>query len=308
MDFSVKSTIYWSQNVPRETYASISTRSHTGSSSDILLIENQAWYRVLGQLRQSHHTTDSLTLPDNTTHMEQKSSTHIRCLPSDSVGQPNYPAEVTQVINAERGLIVLSGPKIAAKPHCIALVESCEKSQYPPINRTSSSPTETLLLSTDQADIKVLSILVATDALSALRDSISQVVIAIIDGRNNADALRYISLILNHLPNREIKEMLSEQIVSLVNVNLVRTVQNRYQPLVAVTNRNESIASLISEGHFQKLENAVQRGNGGYGSISADIQLAEWLQQHQISLEEALRFAMYPATMRLRASGIIHND
>ena len=77
---------------------------------------------------------------------------------------------------------------------------------------------------------------------------------------------------------------MSEQICSLVNINLVRTVQQKFAHLSSITNSNESIASLIESGAFHKIEDSVQRGNGGVGSLSADVQLAEWIQKRQIQL------------------------
>ena len=115
-------------------------------------------------------------------------------------------------------------------------------------------------------------------------------------------------MLLKEYKPRSIQSLMSEQICSLVNINLVRTIQQKWRPLIAITNCNESIAALIADGEFHKLEDSVQRGNGSFGSLSADVQLAEWIQMRQIQLDEAIRFANYPATMRLRASGIIHND
>lgn len=279
-------------------------------ATDILLINNTVWYRVLGKLQPSQHSVPSLEIPANAPHFERRSETHIRCLPADvSFDALHYPAEVAKVMDAKRGLILLSGPQNSGKT--TLLIHWLSRLQNRSVDLSVSLPevfTSKLLHSRDQADIRVMSISDTDSAMSALRDSINQVVIGIVNGRSNADVLRYFTLMLNHLPKHAVREMLSEQVVSLVNTNLIRTVQNKLHPLIAITNSNESIASLIAEGSFAKLEDAVQRGNGGYGSISGDIQLAEWLQQRQISLEEAIRFAMYPATMRLRASGIIHND
>lgn len=279
-------------------------------ATDILLLNGQVWYRVLGKLRPSNHSASSLELPPLATSFEQKSPSHIRCLPNDlSFEALNYPAEVAKIMDAERGLVLLSGPQNSGKT--TLLLHWLSRLQNRSVELTLELPeahANKVLRSSDQADIKVMTITDASDAMTALRDSIHQVVIAVMDGRSNADSLRFISLLLNDLPDVAVREMLSEQVVSLVNVNLIRTIQNRLHPLLAITNSNESISSQIADGHFHKLEDSVQRGNGGYGSISGDIQLAEWLQQRQISLDEALRFAMYPATMRLRASGIIHND
>lgn len=279
-------------------------------ATDVLLLNGQVWYRILGKLRPSNHSASSLELPTLTPLFEQKSSSHIRCLPSDLSFQAlNYPAEVAKIMDVERGLILLSGPHNSGKT--TLLLHWLSRLQNRSVELTLDLPeahASKVLRSTDQADIKVMALKDASDAMTGLRDSINKVVIMVVDGRSNADSLRYMALLLNHLPDVTVREMLSEQVISLVNVNLVRTIQNRFHPLVAITNSNESIRSQIAEGHFHKLEDSVQRGNGGYGSISGDIQLAEWLQQRQVSLEEALRFAMYPATMRLRASGIIHND
>ena len=65
-------------------------------------------------------------------------------------------------------------------------------------------------------------------------------------------------MLLKEQESRSIQSLMSEQICSLVNINLVRTVQN-LRPLLAITNSNESIAALITDGKFDKLEDAVQR-------------------------------------------------
>ena len=73
-------------------------------------------------------------------------------------------------------------------------------------------------------------------------DSIHRLVIAVVDARSNADALRHLTMLLKEHDSRSIQSLMSEQISSLVNVSLVRTVQQKLRPLLAITNTNESIA------------------------------------------------------------------
>ena len=283
-------------------------------ATDILLINGGVWFRVSGKLQPTEHTASGFNnVPIG---FELKSTSHIRCLPTGfSLSALQYPGEVSTVLDFERGLIILNGTNNSGKT--TLLLHWLQSLQHRSVDNQIQLPNAGLnkvLWSSDQADIQLTSITDGTSALNALRDSIHQLVIAVVDARNNADALRHIHMLLcssthsNDSGDNNLLSLMSEQICSVVNVSLIRTVQQRFRPLVAITNRNEGICAQISHGDFDKLEDAVQRGNGGLGSLSSDVQLASWLQQRQIHLEEALRFANYPATMRLRASGIIHND
>lgn len=277
-------------------------------ATDIVLINNTIWFRIQGKLQSTNHTAMSFDAVPN--GFEKKSDTHIRCLPTDlTLSGLQYPGEVSKVLDFEKGLVILSGAHNSGKTTLIlhwlnSLKDRSVESEIalPP------HMTPSVLWSTDQPDIRLVKITNATSALQALRDSIHHLVIAVLDARTNADALRHIRMLLSQYNPQTIQSLMSEQVCSLVNIALVRTVHQQYRPLVSITNRNESISAQIAEGDFHKLEDSVQRGNGGLGSLSCDVQLAEWLQQRQIQLDEGLRFANYPATMRLRASGIIHND
>lgn len=275
-------------------------------ASDILVIDNRIWFRILGKLQPTQHTPVPFdALPAG---FERKSETHIRCLPMDyTLTALQYPGEVSKVLDFEKGLILLSGRNNAGKT--TLLMHWLSSLQNRSVQSTIELPsTRGVLWSDDQPDIQITSVDEGASAFKALRDSIHQLVIAVVDARSNADALRHFTMLLKGQDSSKIQSLMSEQICSVVNISLVRTVQNQFRPLVAITNTNESVSSQIADGEFHKLEDSVQRGNGGLGSLSADVQLAEWLQQRQIQLEEAIRFANYPATMRLRASGIIHND
>ena len=283
-------------------------------ATDILLINGSVWFRVSGKLQSTTHTASAFeNVPDG---FERKSNSHIRCLPTNfTLNELQYPGEVSKVLDFERGLIILNGATNSGKTTLLLhWLKSLQQRSVDNRIQLPKSGLDNVLWSSDQADIQLTSITDGASAFKALRDSIHQIVIAVVDARSNADALRHIHMILcnsGHSSGSDdnmILSLMSEQICSVVNISLVRTVQQRYRPLVAITNRNESVSAQIAHGDFHKLEDAVQRGNGGLGSLSADLQLANWLQQRQIDLEEALRFANYPATMRLRASGIIHND
>ena len=283
-------------------------------ATDIILINGSVWFRVSGKLQPTTHTASAFEdLPDG---FEYKSHTHIRCLPTDfSLSGLQYPGEVSKILDFERGLVILNGANNSGKT--TLLLHWLKSLQHRSVDnqiQLTNAGLNRVLWSSDQADIQLTSITDGASALKALRDSIHQLVIAVVDARNNADALRHIHMLLcnstssNGSNDNHFLSLMSEQICSVVNISLIRTVQQQYKPLLAITNRNESISAQIANGAFHKLEDAVQRGNGGFGSLSGDLQLASWLQQRQIHLEEALQFANYPATMRLRASGIIHND
>lgn len=276
------------------------------SATDILNINNQIWFRCLGKLAQTQHAPVPF---DNSPHgFEKKSDSHLRCLPNDlTLGGLQYPGEISTVLDFPKGLVIVNGTKNSGRTTLLLhwLNSLQNRSVHSHIDLP---PTQGVLWSADQPDIQIVSITDEESAIRALRDSIHQLVIAVMDARNNADALRHMTMLLKSHDQAAVKSLMSEQIVSLVNTSLVRTVQQRFKPLLAITNSNESIAAQIADGEFDKLEDSVQRGNGGRGSLSADVQLADWLKNRQVQLEEAIRFANYPATMRLRAAGIIHND
>ena len=275
-------------------------------ATDILNIDNRIWLRVQGDLRSTDHPAVTFEVPP--AHFELKSPTHIRCLPQDlTLTGLQYPNEVSTVTDFTNGLVLLSGTNRSGKT--TLLLHWLSRLRNRTINNHISLPTITgVLWSSDQPDIEIVAITDGPSAINALRSSIHRLVIAVIDARSNADALRHLTMLLKDYQPHFIQSLMSDQISSLVNINLVRTIQQKYRPLLAITNRNQSIASLIESGNFHKIEDAVQRGNGGLGSLSADVQLAKWIQMRQIQLDEAIRFANYPATMRLRATGIIHND
>ena len=276
------------------------------SATDILNINNHIWFRCLGTLQQTQHVATPF---ENAPHgFEKKSDTHLRCLPSDlTLAGLQYPGEVSKVLDFKRGLIIVSGAQNSGRTtlllHWLSTLKNRSVQSHIDLPQTQG-----VLWSDDQPDIQIVSIKDEQSALKTLRDSIHQLVIAVMDARSNADALRHMTMLLKSQNQTALKSLMSEQIVSLVNVNLIRTVQQKLKPLLAITNCNESIASQIADGEFHKLEDSVQRGNGGLGSLSADVQLADWLKNRQVQLDEAIRFANYPATMRLRSAGIIHND
>lgn len=275
-------------------------------ATDILNIDNRIWFRVLGKLQSTPHAPVPFeSLP---TGFERKSATHVRCLSTDlTLTNLQYPEEVSTVMDFEKGLVLLSGANTSGRTTLLLYWLSILQ------NRSVEShidlpPTKGVLWSSDQPDIQIVNITDATSVFKALRDSIHQLVIAIVDAKNANDTLRHFTMLLREYSPTTVQSLMSEQICSLVTVNLVRTVQQKIRPLISIINRNESITSLIKAGSFQKLEDSVQRGNAGLGSISADLQLAEWITIRNIELDEAIRFANYPATMRLRAAGIVHND
>ncbi len=279
------------------------------NATDIVLIQNQVWYRVLNKLQPSTHQLNEFIAPFPY-GIESKSPTHLRRLQTNLTNEHlQYPTEVSVLLRKTRGLILLSGPNNSGKTtlllHCLQSLKNQSVQLEIPL---PESYLEKILHSSDQADIRVQTINDRTSALEALRSSINQLVIGFVPAKNQTDALRHITMLLRDYPSEALLSLMSEQITCLVNVNLIRTLHNTHRPLIAITNSNESIRAQIAKGHFNKLEDSVQRGNGGTGSLSSDLQLAEWLRQRHISLNEAIQYAIYPATMRLRASGIIHND
>ena len=279
------------------------------NATDIVLIQNHVWYRVLDKLQPSTHQLNEFIEP-SPSRTEVKSSSHLRCLPNNLQADTlQYPSEVALLTKQTRGLILLSGPQGSGKTtlllHCLQGLPNRSVHLEIPLPH---SYLENVLLSSDQADVRVQNITDGTSAIEALRNSVHQLVIATIATKHHADTLRHLTMLLKEYPKDSVLSLMSEQIVSLVNINLIHTVQNTRRPLVSIINNNESIRSQISEGRFHKLEDSIQRGNSGLGSLSTDVQLAEWLRLRQIALDEALNYAIYPATMRLRASGIIHND
>ena len=74
-----------------------------------------------------------------------------------------------------------------------------------------------------------------------------------------------------------------------------------------ILNINRACQTAIIEQRFRKLPVIVNDDNAGPGSISIDKELAALIQDRKLNLEDASRYAQDPTTMKLRASGIVHN-
>jgi Tfp pilus assembly pilus retraction ATPase PilT len=280
-------------------------------ASDILLIQNSIWYRIQGQLHKSIHSTETL---DDTPHpnIERKSATHLRCI-QNFLAQPNlplnYPKESKDILTGKKnGLILVGGPSASGKTtlalhllhamnHHSVQVSSFSKHLYPNV-----------LLSNDAPNIIHMKIHDAHTAMYALRSSIDSIVIADIHAKNAQDVMQQMQLLLKDYPEELILSLCAEQVQTIVTCALVQSISQKYRPLLTIIQTNESISAQIQQKAFHNLETYVQRGNAGAGSLSGDVQLAQWLQEKTITMDEAIRFAAQPATMRLRAAGIVHNE
>ena len=222
------------------------------NATDVVLIKNQVWYRVLDKLQPSTHQLNEFVLP-LPNGVERKSSTHLRCLPTSlNMDNLQYPPEISFPTKHTRGLILLSGPKSSGKT--TLLMHWIQGFQNRSVHLEIPIPESTLrnvLISSDQADIRIQSITDGVSALKALRNSIDQLVIATLPTKHHADSLRHLSMLLKEYPNDSVLSLMSEQIVSLVNMNLIHTLKNTHRPLISIINNNESIRSQISDGLFE---------------------------------------------------------
>ena len=203
-------------------------------ATDILNIDNRIWFRVLGKLQSTPHTPVPFEgLP---TGFERRSATHIRCLPTDlTLTSLQYPGEISTVMDFEKGLVILSGTKNSGKTtlllHWLSTLQNrCVQSLI------DLPTTQNVLWSNDQPDIQIVEITDEASVFSALRNSIHHLVIAIVDARNTNDALRHCTMLMNTYRPINVQSLMSEQICSLVNINLVQTVQQRLRPLISITN------------------------------------------------------------------------
>ena len=65
------------------------------NATDVVLIKNQVWYRVLDKLQPSTHQLNEFVLP-LPNGVERKSSTHLRCLPTSlNMDNLQYPPEIS---------------------------------------------------------------------------------------------------------------------------------------------------------------------------------------------------------------------
>ena len=280
-------------------------------ASDILLIQHSIWYRIQGQLHKSSHSAENLDITQHP-NIEKKSNTHLRCI-QNFLAQPNiqlnYPKESKNIVTGKKnGLILVGGPSASGKTTLVLhLLHGMNNHSV----QVSSFPThlyQDILLCNDAPNIIHMKIHDAQTAMSALRSSIDSIVIADIHAKNAQDIMQQMQLFLKDYPEELILSLCAEQIQTIVTCALVQSISQKYRPLLTIIQTNESISAQIQEKAFHNLETYVQRGNAGAGSLSGDVQLAQWLQEKTIAMDEAIRFAAQPATMRLRAAGIVHNE
>ena len=279
------------------------------TATDIYNIDNTIWYRVLQKLQTQQQP--AIDFADNIVALcEHKSPTHLRLLPNDlSRNALHYPTEVERLFNLDKGLIIISGSHGSGKTTLLLhlLQNLGNRTLQADINLPTLKNCK-WLLSNDQADVHIMELHDAQSSLDALNAASHQLVIAQINAGNTVDAMRKLLIWLSQYPEQLIQDLMADQIKSIVSCALVKTTNQQIRPIIGIAHSNESIRAQIKQGHFHEIEQFVQRGNAGSGSLSFDIQLANLLQSRTISMEEALRLAIEPATMRLRASGIIHND
>ena len=122
------------------------------------------------------------------------------------------------------------------------------------------------------------------------------------------DGLNKLMLYLGKKPHNYVLNLLASYSRYFISTALVTNTEGKIQPLLGITEINESLVAQLQQGNFQIIEEFVQKGNVGINSISSDVQLATWLQNGQVTMEESSKFAINPSRMRLRADGIIHNE
>ena len=283
--------------------------------SDIYLNDGIIFFRERHSLVKTTHLVPEFgPLP---LHCERRSRNHIRLLPQDlSADTLQYPKEVSSLLKEKRGLILCLGASSSGKTTLILhLLKQAAPARVSAYNThiKSASPyricSQHLWCATDEIpDIEVLTIHSPDSAFHALMNASNRLVIANIKAKGIQDGLSKLMLFLHSYPREYILELLATYTKRLVSTALVNSSGNKIQPLIGIAQVNESLSAQLLQGNFHIIEEFIQKGNVGPNSLSSDVQLASWLQNRQISMEEATSHAINPSKMRLRASGIIHND
>ena len=102
--------------------------------------------------------------------------------------------------------------------------------------------------------------------------------------------------------------MLSENISCLISTQLVPQTMGGLTPIVGITHFNQSCIDRVKLDDLEGLRILVNKGNARPTSQYVDHILAEMVRNQQLSLKNALLYAVEPSAMKLRAAGIIHKD
>ena len=285
------------------------------NASDIYIDQGVLFFREGDSLVKTQHSVHEFgTVPP---FCERKSRHHIRLLPPDFSSQKlQYPQEVSSIFKKKRGLILCMGAASSGKTTLLLhLLKNEPASRISAYNThiKSSSPyrvcSQHLWCAKDEnPDIEILTIHSPESALHALLNAPNRLICANIKANGIPDGLNKLMLYLHSYPKEYILNLVAAYVNCLVSTALVTNQAGKKRPLISIAHVNESLGTQIQQGNFKLIEEFVQKGNVGENSLSSDIQLATWLQNRQISMEEATSYAINPSKMRLRASGIIHND
>jgi twitching motility protein PilT len=290
-------------------------------ATDIHIHSQKVYYRIQKDLVDSKNivpnnfsteVTKQGTVTDLPTYVEKRNDLHYRILPQKySLESLQYPLEIKSIMNRRRGLIIVSGSPGSGKTtilthlmHSVSLKKVFINNVYLPKFETSSIYSST----TSDQDISLVEINNADDAFKALRSSAGHLVIAQMNTNGITDTLRHFLFLLNQYDKHLVLDLLAEHLQVLLSTKILFSKERKVLPLIGILQNNQSSKRRIINGAFNEIDDLINNENAGAGSLSIDGQLAIWLQQRVISMDEALRVAINPSTMNLRAAGIIHNE
>ncbi|MEC8380996.1 MAG: ATPase, T2SS/T4P/T4SS family [Myxococcota bacterium] len=267
-------------------------------------------------------------------HANGLESLHIRPLPAHPKRLRGLmlPDSLGQIIDDRKGLILVAGQSGSGRS---SLIRAMLLERKDSIIVTCENPVEVLIPSVDslivqtdvmkdglstteliaQASQMNADIIVITSfdehpdtAQAIMTAAVSSLVIVECVGNDEVDSLRRFQMLLPNGQHDIGRKMLSENISCLISTQLIPKTTGGLIPIVGITHFNQSCIDRVKLDDLEGLRILVNKGNAQPTSQYVDHILANMVRSQTLSLENALKYAVEPSVMKLRAAGIIHND
>lgn len=259
---------------------------------------------------------------------------HIRPLPPSpqNLNALKLPQSLGEIVQSRKGLILVSGQAGSGRS---SLIRGMLLERQNGVVFTCEHPIEILLPSRNSmviqtelhkdgesmaelidnavrmnADVIFCSAMEndSTTAEMIMKAAVSTLIIVECYGNDEVDSLRRFQLLIPNGQTDIRRRMLAENICALISTQLVPQSNGERAPVVGITHFNQSCVDRVKLDNMEGLRTLVSRGNAQPTSQYVDHILAEMVKGQQLRLEDALRYAVEPSSMKLRASGIIHKD
>ena len=253
-------------------------------------------------------------------HANGLASLHIRPLPPNPqrLDALRLPLSLTTIIQDRKGLILVSGQSGSGRSSLIRAM-LLERSQS--IIVTCESPVEVLLpssqslvIQTDmlkdgastvelienasQMNADIIAITAFDErpetAQAIMTAAVSSLVIVECIGNDEVDSLRRFQLLIPNGHHDVGRKMLSENISCLISTQLVPQSVGGLTPVVGITHFNQSCIDRVKLDDLESLRVLVNKGNARPSSQYVDHILADMVRNQQLSLENALKYAVEP--------------